>query len=60
MLNNQLENFGDESRTSIDYYEYDQFYVNLLFDHSIYRPICINLGNSDDTVFRPFFMIILL
>ena len=42
MLNYQLEIVGDESVTSIDHY--DEFYVNLLFDHSIYRPMCTHMG----------------
>ena len=36
-LNYQLEIVGDESVNSIDLYE--EFYVNLRFDRSIYRPI---------------------
>ena len=28
--------------TSIDHY--DNFYVNLLFDRSIYRPMCTHMG----------------
>ena len=38
MLNNQLQIVGDEFETSICHD--DEFYVNLLFDRSIYRPMC--------------------
>ena len=39
MLNFQFEIvLGDEFVTSIDHY--DEFHVNLLFDRSIYRPMC--------------------
>ena len=42
MLNNQLEIVGDESMTSLDHYK--GLYVNLLFDRSIYRPMCTHVG----------------
>ena len=32
--------------TFIDHY--DDFYLNLLFDCSIYRPMCKLMGNSRD------------
>ena len=32
---------GDEFLTSIDYV--DEFHVNLLFDRSIYRPMCTHM-----------------
>ena len=35
---------GEESVTSI--HLYDEFYVNLLFDRSIYPPMCTHMGNS--------------
>ena len=38
MLNYQLEIVGEEFATSIDHS--DKFYVYLLFDRSIYRPMC--------------------
>ena len=44
ILNYQLEIVADESVTSIDHY--DEFYVNLLFDRSIYRLICTPVGDS--------------
>ena len=43
-----IGNRGGESVTSIDHY--DEFYVNLLFDRSIYRPMCThNLIGNDRT-----------
>ena len=42
MLNYQLEIVGDEFVTSIGHS--DEFYVNLLFDRSIYRPMCTHMG----------------
>ena len=42
MLNCQLEILEDESVPSIDHD--DEFFVNLLFDRSIYRPICAHMG----------------
>ena len=44
MLNYQLEIVGDEFVTSIGHS--DEFYVNLLFDRSIYRLMCTHMGNS--------------
>ena len=44
MLSYQLEIVGDEFLTSIDYD--DEFHVNLLFDRSIYRPMCTHMGNT--------------
>ena len=38
MLNYRLVSKGDESVTSIDHYE--EIYVNLHFDRSIFRPMC--------------------
>ena len=35
----------DKSQTSIDHS--DEFHVNLLFDRSIYRPMCTHMGNDD-------------
>ena len=45
MLNYQLQIVGDEFVTSIG--DDDEFYVNLLFDRSIYRPMCTHnhMGN---------------
>ena len=45
MLHYQLEIVGEEFVTSIGYS--DEFYVNLLFDRYIYRPMCTHMG--DDT-----------
>ena len=42
MPNSRLKIVGDESVTSIDHY--DQVYVNLLFDRSIYQPMCTHIG----------------
>ena len=42
MLNYQLEILGEEFVSSIGHS--DEFYVNLLFDRSIYRPICTHMG----------------
>ena len=33
-------------------WHYDEFYVNLLFDRSIYRPKCTHMGNSP-SISRP-------
>ena len=44
-LNYQLEIVGDESVNSIDLHK--EFYVNLLFDRSIYLPMCIHIGIDD-------------
>ena len=41
-LNYQLEIVGEEFATSIDHS--DKFYVNLLFDRSIHRPLCKHMG----------------
>ena len=43
MLNYQLVIVGDEFVTSIGHS--DEFYVDLLFDRSIYRPMCTHMGN---------------
>ena len=37
-----LEIVGEEFVTSI--HHYNEFYVNLLFDRSIYRPMCTHMG----------------
>ena len=42
MLNYQLEIVGAEFVTSIG--RSDEFYTNLLFDRSIYRPMCTHMG----------------
>ena len=42
MTNCQLEIVGNESLNSID--RFDEFHVNLLFDRSIYRPMCTHMG----------------
>ena len=42
MLNYQLEILGEEFVTSIG--PSDEFHVNLLFDRSIYRPMCTYMG----------------
>ena len=42
MLNYQLEIVGEDSVTYFDHD--DEFYVNLLFDRSIYRPMCRHMG----------------
>ena len=47
MLNYQLEIVGYEFVTSIGHS--DEFYVNLLFDRSIYRPMCTHMGYSSVT-----------
>ena len=44
MLNYQLQIVGDEFVTSIGHD--DGFYVNLLFDRSIYRTMCTHMGKS--------------
>ena len=44
LLNHPLEIVGQESVTSIDLY--DEFYVNLLFDRFIHRPMFTHMGNS--------------
>ena len=45
MPNSRLIIMEDEFLTSIDYY--DEFNANLLliFDRSIYRPMCTHMGN---------------
>ena len=48
MLNYQLEIVGEEFVTSIG--DSDEFYVNLLFDRSIYRPMCTDMGNNNSHV----------
>ena len=45
LLNYWFEIMGEESVTSI--HPYDEFYVNLLFDHSIYWPMCTHMGQWD-------------
>ena len=42
MLNYQLDIVEEEFVTSIG--DSDEFYMNLLFDHSIYRPMCTHMG----------------
>ena len=42
MPNSRFKIVGDKFLTSIDYD--DEFHVNLLFDRSIYRPMCIHMG----------------
>ena len=42
-LNYQLDFVGNEFVTPIDHY--DEFYVNLLLDRSIYRPMCAHTCN---------------
>ena len=44
MLNYQLEMVGEEFVTSIG--PSDEFYVDLLFGHSIYRPMSMHMGKS--------------
>ena len=44
MLNYQLQIVGDEFVTSIGHD--DEFYVNLLFDRSIYRPMCTHMSEN--------------
>ena len=41
MLNYQLEIVGEEFVTSTGHS--DEFYLNLLFDRSTYRPICTHM-----------------
>ena len=38
MTNSRLEIVGDESINSID--QSEEFHVNYIFDHSIYRLMC--------------------
>ena len=45
MLNYQLEIVGDEFLTSSSIGHSDEFNVYLLFDRSIYRPMCSLMGN---------------
>ena len=40
----QLQIVGDEFVTSTGHD--NEFHVNLLFDHSIYRPICTHMGEE--------------
>ena len=42
MPNSRLEIKEDDFLTSIDHH--DKFHENLLFDRSIYRPMCIHMG----------------
>ena len=42
MLDYQLEIVGEEFVTSIGHS--DEFYVNILFDRNIYRPMCTHMG----------------
>ena len=42
MRNSRLKIVKSEFLTSFDYY--DGFHVNLLFDRSIYRPMCTHMG----------------
>ena len=42
MPDSRLEIVEDEFLVSINHY--DEFHVNLLFDHSIYRPMCTHMG----------------
>ena len=42
MLNYRLEIVGEEFLTSIGHS--DEFYVNLLFDRYIYRPMCTHMS----------------
>ena len=44
MANSRFKIVGDEFQTPIDYY--DEFHVNLLFDRSIYRPMCTHMVNQ--------------
>ena len=44
MLNYQLKIMGEELVTFVDHS--DEFYVNLLFDHNIYRPMCTHMGET--------------
>ena len=44
MPNSRLKIMEDEFLTSFDYY--DELQVNLLFDRSIYRPMCTQLKLS--------------
>ena len=45
MPNSRLKIMEDEFLTSIDYY--DEFHVNLLFDRSIFRPMCTHMGKDE-------------
>ena len=42
-LNYRLKIVEDEPETYFDHY--DESYVNLLFDRSIYQPMCTHMGN---------------
>ena len=44
MRNSRLKIVRGEFLTCFDYY--DKFHVNLLFDRSIYRPMCTHMGYS--------------
>ena len=46
MLDYQSKFVGEEFVTSIGHS--DEFYVNLLFGRSIYRPMCTHTGNQHD------------
>ena len=44
MPDSQLEIVGDEFLTTINHIRYGEFHVNLVFDRSIYRPMCTHMG----------------
>ena len=48
MLNYQLQIVRDEFKTSIGHD--DEFYVNLLFDRSIYRPMFTHMGHTQQPI----------
>ena len=48
MLNYQLEIVGEEFVTTIGHS--DEFYMNLLFDCSIYRPMCTHMGKESSGI----------
>ena len=50
MLNYQLEIVEDEFVTLIGHS--DEFYVNLLFDRYIYRPMCTHMGKIQSKVMK--------
>ena len=52
----QLEIMGDESVSSIEHH--DEFYGDLLFDHSVYRPMCTHIMGNITSFFIMFSFIV--
>ena len=58
MPNSRLKIVGDEFLTSFDYDH--EFHVNSLFDRSIYRPMCTDMGNVGNLAVREYLQSCLL